>query len=179
MGVIKAGRYKYGYKTEVTLETFNPGTQVVGDTVFDTTRGKRRIWDGYNWATPNGKSIQYSTTESVNTGDAIQADDVGNLNVRRTQGTAALESLVGFIAVGGSITAGDYKLIEYVGDVWAATNAGSGPSTVTTGDLTEVTTTVGRMTEGSGIGLACISLANDITTATIIRCYFFGSAERN
>jgi hypothetical protein len=51
MGILRNGFYTRGYKT--TEEIYDMTEMRYGDTVFDTTRKERRIYDGAVWVTGN------------------------------------------------------------------------------------------------------------------------------
>ncbi len=65
MGILRNGFYTRGYKT--TEQIYDMTGMRNGDTVFDTTRKERRVYDGSNWVTGNMISKTFKRNDYVGT----------------------------------------------------------------------------------------------------------------
>ena len=65
MGILTNGFYTRGYKT--TEEIYDLTGMRAGDTVFDTTRKERRVYDGNLWVSGNMITRVFKTTQYLST----------------------------------------------------------------------------------------------------------------
>ena len=94
MGILRNGFYTRGYKT--TEQIYDMLGMRIGDTVFDTSRKERRIYDGNNWVSGNMISKTF-ITQSYTGSDSITYRD-----------TAKCGQIVGYWTTGLSNATGIY-----------------------------------------------------------------------
>lgn len=90
MGILRNGFYSRGYKT--TEEIYDMTGMRYGDTVFDTTRKERRIYDGNVWVT--GSMITKQFTGSSSTAGSITYVDSAKCGQMVSFATANSDNLV-------------------------------------------------------------------------------------
>ncbi len=99
MGILRKGFYTRGYKS--TEEIYDMTSMRIGDTVFDTSRKERRVYDGANWVTGNMISKTF-ITQTYTGSDLITYLD-----------SAKCGQLVAYWSVGASNGAGIYVASLY------------------------------------------------------------------
>lgn len=143
MGILRNGFYSRGYKT--TEEIYALTGMRYGDTVFDTTRDERRVYDGANWVTGSmvSKIFRGSTyiisgipyIDSAKCGQMVgyytSSSNTDGIKVMSTSGTQGgnIKNAIGYMQfpVGKSYGTGDVPAaVQYSGQpyVWAD-NTGS------------------------------------------------------
>ena len=100
MGIRRNGFYTRGYKT--TEEIYDMTGMRIGDTVFDTSRKERRIYDGAVWVTGNMITKTFVKSSYQIFGDGISYED-----------TAKCGQMVAYWAVGLSNSSGAYVMSLY------------------------------------------------------------------
>ena len=136
MGILRNGFYTRGYKT--TEEIYDMTGMRYGDTVFDTTRKERRIYDGITWVTGSMISKTFSTEAYMQYLDSAKCGQMvgyytyngSGEQVKSTAGTAGgnIENAIGFMQfpIGRSYGVNTPSSVQYSGlaYVWA-NNTGS------------------------------------------------------
>jgi hypothetical protein len=115
MASLSRGSYTYGNKSwsQIILIT---GANV-GDTVWDTTYSKRRIWDGYNFV--HGSQVSIETTGTVDDGYVVTISSTNDNKIDPETGSGDAECVIGVVEDGKTNTSGDIVTMTYHGLVKA------------------------------------------------------------
>lgn len=168
MGVLAAGGYTHGNKTWTQIKAITGAK--VGDTVFDTTYRKRRMWDGDNFIHGHSVSLENSFTETVASQDGyvVCPDPSEDNMVRRSYTTADIEIIVGVFEDVKTSTDGDVCPVCYFGyvDIWG--EGGSGGNAIVAGDfLKQGTVSQGHCEDvAAGANVFANYIGADITVAS-------------
>jgi hypothetical protein len=147
MGLVSKGFYSRGNKTSTEIESLTGMSS--GDTVFDTTRQERRVYDGFNWVSGNQVSLisrgvtAGGTNQLCGAACAFADQDFSVLSGTSTNNN---ENIIGSLqtsAPGISVTVGNYAIIQYRGAGFIANTLSVSNGNSTFADLT---TTAGRCT---------------------------------
>lgn len=178
MGSLTNGRFTYGNKTNAQLITITGAN--IGDTVWDTTYNKRRIWDGNNFVHCNQKSLG-TTTGFFDGGIATVSSTVNN-QASFQNGAADTEIAIGVVENGkGNATGGGPIVpVTYHGDTRALVIAGNGGAAANPGDFVKNDTGAGGYATTDNAQPGVFALYMDATaTTTGVRRILFRPIERN
>jgi hypothetical protein len=177
MATLSRGSYTYGNKTWAVIQTIVGAS--VGDTVWDTTYNKRRVWDGSNFV--HGSQLTALTAAGFLDGGIATVSPSTNNRVSPQAGAADTECVIGVVENGKGSTAGVSATVTYHGDVRALVVA-SGANPANTGEYLEVATGAGdngyAITDTAGVGTFGQYL-DASTTTTGLRRILFRPVERN
>lgn len=180
MGVLAKGGYTYGNKTWTQIKAIT-GAQV-GDTVFDTTYRKRRMWDGDNFIHGHSVSVENSFTETLASQDGyiVGVDPDNDSQVRRSYTTADVEIIVGVFEDVKSSTDGDICPVCYFGYCDIYGEGGAGSATIEAGDyLKQGTVSQGHCEDvAAGANVFANYIGADITTSSGTGKAIFRPIER-
>jgi hypothetical protein len=144
MGILTKGEYSRGVKTAVQIAALT-GMQA-GDTVFDSTWGIRKIYDGNNWV--SGGQISF-ITDGIPTGGnqtdgaASRVSANNDFRIQSGQSTANDINIIGAVQLAsGTLTAGSsFAVVQYSG-IGNVASAGNG--LINRGTFVELSVTFGR-----------------------------------
>ncbi len=145
MGLLTKGMYSRGNKDTAQIAALTG--MVAGDTVFDTDREERQVYDGNVWI--SGNQIGAITRGQTPGGDeqltgaaSIISDQ--NFAVQSGNSSANDENIIGCVqgVLGSSYDIGSYVIIQYRGLGYAATTL----NTVNSGQYMDLAVTRGRAT---------------------------------
>lgn len=180
MGTLSRGSFTYGNKTNAQIILITGANE--GDTVWDTTYNKRRMWDGDNFIHCNQKSLG-TTTGFLDGGIATVSSTTNNL--ASFQNLAAdTEIPIGVVENGKGNVAGGGPIVPmtYHGDVRAQVTAGGGGNAANPGDYVRNDTGTSRQgyadTAAAGVGTFAHYI-DATATATGLRRVIFRPVERN
>jgi hypothetical protein len=172
MGLSSKGFYSRGNKTSAQIESLTDMTS--GDTVFDTTRQERRVYDGFNWVSGNQISLlSRGVTAGGGTNQlcgAACAFGDQDLAVISGVATANNENVIGSLqtsAPGVAVTIGNYAIVQYRGAGFIANSLAVSVGNNTFADLS---TTPGRCSVSSSptqTGVMGIWLSTGSATSAI------------
>lgn len=130
MGILRNGFYSRGYKT--TEEIYALTGMRIGDTVFDTTRDERRIYDGDVWVTGSmitkiwgGASFNNGTITYRDTAKCGQMVSISSNNVIQSvndfAGTTNIENGIGIMQfpINKSYGGNPKTAVQYSGQAYA------------------------------------------------------------
>ena len=132
MGILRNGFYSRGYKT--TEQIYDMTGMRYGDTVFDTTRKERRVYDGSNWVTGNMISKTFRTTLYGSYLDSGKCGQVvgyctaipGGTDVKSTGGQDGgnIQNAIGVMQfpIGRSYGINSPAALQYSGDAYVWSN---------------------------------------------------------
>ncbi len=179
MATLSKGSFTYGNKTNAQILLITGAAR--GNTVWDTTNNKRRIWDGDNWVHMNQKTMLAQTgfldggIATVSTTNVV--DGIGFQNL-----APDTEIAIGVVENGKGNVIGVSVPMTYHGDVRCLVTAGAGGNAANPGDYVRNDTGAGRQgyanTAAAGLG----TLANYIDAAATVdglRRVLFRPVERN
>ena len=115
MASLSRGSYTYGNKSWAQIILITGAN--VGDTVWDTTYSKRRVWDGSNFIHSSQASIE--TTGIVDEGYMVTISSTSNNKIEPETGFADSECVIGVVEDGKNNTSGDIVTMTYHGSVKA------------------------------------------------------------
>lgn len=145
MGLLTKGMYSRGNKTTSQIAALTG--MVAGDTVFNTDREERQVYDGNVWISGN----QIGLITRGQTPDGLEqitgaASIISDQNFAVQSGTGFVstndENIIGCMqgVLGTSYSIGSYVIIQYRGLGYAATTI----NTVTSGQYVDLSVTRGR-----------------------------------
>lgn len=143
MGLLTKGMYSRGNKTTSQIAALTG--MVAGDTVFDTDREERQVYDGNVWISGNqiGVITRGQTPgglEQITGAASIISDQ--NFTIQSGISSTNDENIIGCLqgVLGTSYNIGSYVIIQYRGLGYAATAA----NTVNSGQYMDLSGTRGR-----------------------------------
>lgn len=175
MATLTRGRYTYGNQTWANIILITGAN--VGDTVWDTTYQKKRMWDGNNFVHANQKSVNNVAT--LINGGAVVISSTTNNRVAPQQLAVDTEGIIGIVEDVKTGAANTWCTMTYHGDVKALILASAG-NPATPGDyIKNDTTNVGySITAAAGAGTFGHYLDASATTSGLRRI-LFRPIERN
>lgn len=175
MATLTIGRYTYGRKTWADIILITGAN--VGDTVWDTTYSKKRMWDGHNFVHANQKSV-ITAAGLLNGGVAVISSTTNNQIVGQQLATDT-EGIIGIVEDAKSLAVGVYVTMTYHGDVKALVVA-SGANPSAPGDyLKNDTTNVGYAITALPAAGTFGHYLDASATTTGLRRILFRPVERN
>lgn len=186
MGIFTKGYYTHGSLAWSGILTLSGSRQVsIGDTVWDTTYNKKRMWDGFNFVHTHQRSVPVSGSNmsygSVLTVSANQDD-----TIRYSTSTADLEGVIGVAEDQKGQANGDYIPVHYHGDVKMLVEAGTGGNSADPGDFLDFGTLV-KYSNPDPLAVGTYAIYIDTTATTnstlgnvaTLRRVIFRPVERN
>ena len=175
MATLSNGRYTYGNKTWAVIQTITGAN--VGDTVWDSTYNKRRIWDGSNFV--HGSQASVITTAGFLDGGIATVSTTVNNNISFQAGVGDTECVIGVVENGKGNVAGVSATMTYHGDVRALVIA-SGGNPANPGEYVEVDTGNNGYSTTVAVGVGTFGQYLDVAvTTTDLRRILFRPVERN
>jgi hypothetical protein len=176
MATLSNGRYTYGNKTWAVIQTITGA--IVGDTVWDSTYNKRRVWDGSNFVHGSQASV-ITATGFLDGGIATVSTTVNN-NISFQAGAADTECVIGVVENGKGNVTGVSATMTYHGDVRALVIASPGGGAANPGEYVEVDTANNGYSTTVGAGVGTFGQYLDVgVTVTGLRRILFRPVERN
>ncbi len=172
MGLSSKGFYTRGNKTSAQIESLTGMTS--GDTVFDTTRQERRVYDGFNWVSGNQISlISRGVTAGGSTNQLCGAACAfADLDFTVISGVASTnnENVIGSLqtsAPGVAVTPGNYAIIQYRGAGFIANTLAISSSTNTYADLSSTPGRCSATNAQTQTGIMGVWLATGSATSAV------------
>jgi hypothetical protein len=123
MGNLRKGFYTRGNKT--TSEIAALTGMAAGDTVFDTNRQERRVFDGDNWVSGNQISLRTDGIDTVQPqafGSCSRISGFNNFAIQSGLSATYDENIVGCVqgTIGATFSVGSQVILQYRGFAYIA-----------------------------------------------------------
>jgi hypothetical protein len=175
MATLTRGRYTYGNQTWANIILITGAN--VGDTVWDTTYQKKRMWDGNNFVHANQKT-QINTAGLINGGVVVVSSTVNN-QIAPQQLAVDTEGIIGIVEDVKTGAIGSACTMTYHGDVKALVIASAGNPSAPGDYLKNDTTNVGYATTAAPTAGTFGHYLDASATTTGLRRILFRPVERN
>lgn len=187
MGYLTRGYYTHGNLSWSTIITLSGSRQInIGDTVFDTTYNKKRMWDGHNFVHTHQKSIPVSGS-NMSYGGVVTVSANQDDTIRFTISTADAEGIIGIAEDQKTRSNGDFIPVHYHGDVKVLAEAGNGAAALDPNDYMDIGTIqqFSNVVTSPAVGIYALYLDTSTTTnstlanAATLKRVLFRPVERN
>lgn len=179
MGILTRGQYTYGNKVWTDILAISQSiTPNIGDTVFDTTYNKPRMWDGNNFVHSHQKSV--GTVGGILNGATMVVASSANNAVDFQRGSTDTEGVIGIGEDQKTGASGSIVPVAYHGDLKALIAASAGTPATTGNYVINSTTNLGYSTTSTTTAVGDSGLYLDAnTTSSGLRRILFRPVERN
>jgi hypothetical protein len=176
MAALTRGRYTYGSQTWANIILITGAN--IGDTVWDTTYQKRRMWDGNNFVHANQKSMV--TTTGLLDGAVVVSSNTVDNQIKFQALAADTEGIIGIVENGKGNVIGVTVPMTYHGDVRALVVASGGGGAANPGDYVKNDTTNNGYANTAAPSAGTFAHYMDAAaTTTGLRRILFRPVERN
>lgn len=175
MATLTRGRYTYGNQTWANIILITGAN--VGDTVWDTTYQKKRMWDGNNFVHASQKSMV--TTTGLIDGAVVVSSSTVNNQIAFQALAADTEGIIGIVENGKGNVIGVTVPMTYHGDVKALVIASAGNPSAPGDYLKNDTTNNGYATTAAPTAGTFGHYIDASATTTGLRRILFRPVERN
>jgi hypothetical protein len=164
MGNLRKGFYTRGNKT--TSEIAALTGMAAGDTVFDTDRQERRVFDGNNWVSGNQISLRSDGTGSTpafqSFGSCSRISGSNNFAIQSGFSATYDENIVGCVqgSIGATFSVGSQVILQYRGLVYTASL-----SSIIRSQFVDLSATPGRADTNAAAGVGTMGVWLENITA--------------